>query len=255
MAASEGSFIWYELMSTDIGAAKVFYRNVVGWNTQDMPMPDMTYTVLEAQSTGIGGMMPMPKEACDAGMNPCWVGYITVDDVDAAADKVKRLGGTIRRPPSDIPTVGRFAAVADPQGAVFHLFKPGRPGERVPSDAPGNIGWHELHTTDAAQGFEFYKAMFGWQKGESVDMGPMGAYQLFTIRDAAVGGMMNSPIAKTHPFWLYYVAVGDIDAAAARVTDNGGKISNGPHPVPGGAWVIQATDPQGASFALVGTKK
>jgi len=255
MAGAQSSFVWYELMSTDVAAAKPFYANVVGWKTQDMPMPGMTYTILSAGDTQVGGMMTLPKDAAAAGMKSSWVSYIDVDDVDSAASKVQGLGGRIYAAPADIPNVGRFAVVADPQGAIFNLFKPAQPGQRIASSEPGHIGWHELHTSDSPKAFDFYSAMFGWLKGDSVDMGPMGTYQLFTIGAMAMGGMFNSPAAQAARFWLYYFNVGDIDAAAKRVSDGGGKIMHGPQQVPGGGWVVQAADPQGAAFALLGAKK
>ena len=255
MPISQSAFVWYELMTTDIPGAKAFYSNVVGWNTQDMPMPDMTYTILQVGSEGIGGMMPLPKEALAGGLKPGWTSYVYAADVDASAAKLSRLGGTVHRAPTDIPGVGRFSVVSDPQGAMFQLFKPGQPGERNPSDAPGHIGWHELHTTDWPKAFAFYTEMFGWLKGDSVDMGPMGTYQLFTLKGAAVGAMFNSPAATTRCFWLYYFNVDDIDAAALRLTQAGGTVMQGPHQVPGGRWIVQATDPQGAWFALLGPRK
>ena len=99
--------------------------------------------------------------------------------------------------------------------------------------------------------------MFGWLKGDAMDMGPMGTYQLFTIGGAAVGAMFNSPAVHADAaarFWLYYFNVGDIDAAAKRVGDGGGKITHGPQQVPGGRWIVQGSDPQGAAFALLGSK-
>ncbi len=255
MAGTESAFVWYELMTTDVAAAKAFYVKVVGWNTLDMPMPGMSYTVLEAGKAGMGGIMPMPREVCDAGMNPFWVGYIFAADVDGAANKLKQLGGKVLREPADIPTVGRFAVVADPQGAVFHLFKPQPTAERPPRIGPGHVGWHELHTTDWPRAFDFYHSLFGWPKGDSIDMGAMGTYQLFTIDGVAVGAMMNSPAATAHRFWLYYFNVGDIDAASARVTGAGGKVMHGPMEVPGSRWILQATDPQGAWFALLGSRE
>jgi predicted enzyme related to lactoylglutathione lyase len=255
MAGAQSSFVWYELMSSDVAAAKAFYANVVGWSTQDMAMPGMTYTILQTGDTQVGGMMTLPKEASDAGMKPCWTSYIAVDDVDGAAAKLQGLGGKVFAAPTDIPDVGRFAVVADPQGASFNLFKPSQPGHRNVSKEPGQIGWHELHTNDSTKAFAFYNAMFGWLEGDAMDMGPLGTYQWFTIGGAAVGAMFNSPAAKTARFWLYYFNVGDIDAAAKRVGDGGGKIMHGPQQVPGGGWIVQAADPQGAAFALLGSRK
>ena len=255
MAGKQNSFVWYELMTSDVAAAKSFYGKVVGWNTEDVPMPNMTYTLLRMGDTQVGGLMALPAEASDAGMKPCWIGYVGVDDADSAAAKVKRLGGKIEKAPADIPNVGRFAVVSDPQGAAFILFKPSQVGERGISTEPGHVGWHELHTTDWPKALEFYTDMFGWLKGEAVDMGPIGTYQLFQIGGKDVGGMFNSPAAQAARFWLYYFNVGDIDAAAKRVAEGGGKIMHGPQQVPGGGWIVQATDPQGAAFALFGSRK
>ena len=255
MTSKQSSFVWYELMTSDVAAAKAFYAGVVGWKTEDMPMPGMTYTLLHMGAVQVGGMMTLPKDACDAGMRPCWVGYIGVDDADAAATKVQGLGGKIYVAPTDIPGVGRFAVAADPQGASFNLFKPSQAGQRSVSTDPGQIGWHELHTSDWPKAFDFYSSMFGWVKADAVDMGPMGVYQLFTVGGIQTGAMFNSPAAQAARFWLYYFNVGDIDAAAKRVGDGGGKIMMGPHQVPGGSWIVQAADPQGAAFALVGSRK
>jgi hypothetical protein len=255
MSAKQGSFVWYELLSTDVAAAKAFYAKVVGWSVQDMPMPGMSYTLLFAGATQIGGMMATPADAARAGLRPHWGCYIEVDDCDGAASKLERLGGKIHRAPTDIPNVGRFAAVADPQGAMFNLFKPTQSGERSVSNVPGQVSWHELHTQDRVKAFDFYSEMFGWQKGESHDMGPMGTYQLFTINGVPSGGVFNSPAAGAAPFWLVYFNVAEIEAGAKRITEGGGKITNGPMQVPGGTWVIQAADPQGAAFALASLRK
>ncbi len=86
-------------------------------------------------------------------------------------------------------------------------------------------------------------------------MGPMGTYQLFAAGAEPIGGMMTKFDGIPAPFWLYYFTVGAIDAAAARVTDKGGQVLQGPHPVPGGSWIIQCRDPQGAMFALVASRR
>ena len=255
MAAAQSSFVWYELLSSDVTASKTFYANVVGWNMQDMPMPGMSYTILRAGDTQVAGLMALPKEARDTGMKPCWVGYVGVHDADSAAAKAKRLGGAVLKEPADIPNVGRFAVVADPQGAAFNLFQPSEAGQPAVASEPGHIGWHELHASEWPKAFEFYSEMFGWSKGEGVDMGPMGTYQLFNIGGMAMGAMFNSPAAQKQRFWLYYFNVGDIDAAAKRISEEGGKIMLAPQQVPGGGWIVQAADPQGAAFALLGSRK
>jgi hypothetical protein len=159
-------------------------------------------------------------------------------------------------PPTDIPNVGRFSVVADPQSAVFALFNsPNTCDAPLPErGTPGHVGWHELSAADWQKAFAFYSELFGWQKGDAMDMGAMGTYQIFSVGGQPVGGMMNKPPMVPVPNWLYYINVADIDAATDRVKTGGGQILNGPMQVPGGDWIIQGKDPQGAMFALVGKK-
>jgi hypothetical protein len=258
MPSFHGRFVWYELMTTDTGAAKAFYGSVVGWGSEDASVPGIEYTSFTADGVPVGGLMSQPDEVRKMGAPPSWSGYIAVDDVDAATARVKELGGSVHMPPRDIPNVGRFSVVADPQMAAFMLFKPSNPGQDQPADptAPGRIGWHELYASDWEKAFAFYSEMFGWQKDQAMDMGPMGIYQLFAHDGRQMGGMFNKPAEVPVNFWLYYFNVGDIDAAADRVTKGGGKILMGPMEVPGGGmFIIQGLDPQGAMFALVGKRR
>ena len=257
MAASPGSFVWYELMTSDLKAAETFYQKVVGWKAQDSGMTDRSYTIVSAGATPVGGMMTIPDDAKKMGAGPAWVGYINVGDVDAAAAKVKAAAGAIYRAPEDIPGVGRFAVVADPQGAAFMLFKPASDQGPPPAapGTPGTVGWRELHAVDGAKAFDFYAGQFGWTKAEAMDMGPMGLYQIFATGAESVGGMMTKRPEQPVPAWLYYFNVDAIDAAATRVNDAGGKIINGPMEVPGPMWIVNCIDPQGAMFALVGPRR
>jgi predicted enzyme related to lactoylglutathione lyase len=256
MTSSQGRFVWYELMTTDTKAAKDFYGKVVGWSAQDMPMPGMTYSIFNAGSTGVGGLMTLSEDAKKMGAPPSWIGYVGVDDVDATVNKIKSQGGQVYAGPLDIPEVGRFAVVTDPQQATFALFKAKTPNTAAPAapDAPGHVGWRELAATDGQKALAFYSGMFGWKKGEAHDMGPMGTYQIFTSAEEQAGGMFTKPPAMPVPFWLYYFNVPDIDAATAKVKSGGGQILNGPMEVPGGSWIVQCKDPQGAAFALVGKR-
>jgi hypothetical protein len=113
----QGAFSWFELMTTDVDGAKKFYSNLFGWDTEEMPMADMKYTIVKVGEEGLGGIMSIPPKA--EGSPPNWGVYVTVDDVDATAGKVEELGGKILVPPTDIPTVGRFCVLQDPQGAVI----------------------------------------------------------------------------------------------------------------------------------------
>ena len=113
-----GSFSWFELMTNDVEGANKFYTSLFGWGTKDMSMGEAgTYTIFDVNGEDTAGMMAIPAEA--AGMPPAWSVYITVDDVDATAAKAEELGGKIVRPPTDIPEVGRFCVMTDPQGAYI----------------------------------------------------------------------------------------------------------------------------------------
>jgi hypothetical protein len=200
--------------------------------------------------------MALPTQARETGLKPCWLGYIGVDDVDAVADRIAKAGGAIHRAPEDIPGVGRFAVVADPQGAAFMLLKgatAGPPPQAFKASTPRHVGWNELHTTDWKAGLAFYSKLFGWAKSDTFDMGAMGTYLVFNAGGDAIGGMMTSPNFP-RPVWLFYFNVDGIDAAHRRLTGAGGQVLFGPSEVPGGGWIIQATDPQGAMFALVGPR-
>ena len=256
MSKFHGKFIWYELMTTDPKAAEAFYRGVIGWNAKDSGVPGMSYTIFSAGETGVAGLMTVPEAARAAGLGPVWTGYIAVDDVDACTTRVKQAGGAVHRAAEDIPGVGRFAVVADPQGATFNLFKPFPDGEEnpPPPSTPGHAGWRELLAADWPAAFDFYADLFGWTKAEAIDMGATGVYQIFVHDGVPIGGMMTKPETVPAPFWGYYFNVKSIQAGMERIRAGGGTIVNGPHEVPGGSWIVHGLDPQGAKFALVGAR-
>lgn len=255
MTEKPAPFIWYDLMTTDMAAASKFYTAVVGWNIADSGMPGpMKYNILKTGDTMVGGMMDMPA---GAPFPPMWNAYIASPDVDADVKRVEKHGGSLCKPAEDIPGIGRFAAVADPGGAMFYLFNPngGEGGGSSAMHAPGTVGWRELRAKDGGKAWQFYSALFGWRKSTAMDMGPMGVYQIFkTVGDGDTGAMMTgSP--DLSPGWFFYFNVAAIDAASDRLKAGGGKITNGPMEVPGGQWVVHATDPQGAPFGLVAPKR
>lgn len=250
------SFIWYELMTSDPDAAGRFYGAVVGWTVQESGQPGMDYRMWNAGGATVGGLMAIPAPAAANGMRPTWVGYLNVADVDASVAGLTAAGGSVHMPATEIPGVGRMAMVADPQGASFYVMAPLGAGESqaFAPGKPGHGGWHELHTSDWQAALAFYGAQFGWAESRRMDMGPMGTYLLFnTGAGDAIGGMMNS--AHLPPQWLFYFNVEAIEPAMARVAEAGGAVLNGPHEVPGGGWVIQGRDPQGAMFALFAPRK
>jgi len=249
---SDGHFVWYELMTTDIETAKAFYAHVVGWGTRDASAPGLAYSLFTTGDSPVAGLMNVPEGARRTGVTPQWMGYVEVDDVDAAVGRIRQLGGAVHVPPTDLPNISRFSVVADPQMATLALVK-GQNSGRAQSaelDARGRVGWHELLATDWETAFAFYRELFGWQKADS-HTGMMGTYQGFSAGGKTIGGMLTKPATLPLPFWLYYFNTDDVQAAAKRVEAGGGQILYGPTAVPGGAWIVHCIDPQGAIFALL----
>lgn len=249
-AAELGKFVWYDLMTTAQDKAIPFYHAVAGWGTE--PMEGMPYTMWTAGNTPFGGMMEITGDMASQGVTSHWLPYIQTPDTDATAAKAKTLGGKVLSEPRDIPNVGRFGVIADPQGAVFAIFTPSEWTPTPERDAAlGEMSWHELLTSDGAKAFEFYSALFGWNKTDAMDMGPEGVYQMYGHNGRTLGGMYGTPNAPPH--WLLYIHVDNADAAAERVKKNGGTVQNGPMDVPGGGRIAQCLDPQGAAFAIHST--
>jgi predicted enzyme related to lactoylglutathione lyase len=254
-------FCWYELMwygsaTADAKAAEAFYGAVVGWGAEPARgAGDIPYTLFTQDGVPVAGFLAMPEEARERGARPHWVGFIGVDDVDAKAADVIAHGGRVLRPAADIPGVGRFAVVLDPDHAPFVLFR-GSIGASPPPYDPakaGHTGWHELYANDGEAAWDFYSDLFGWTKDRGYDMGALGIYQVFTTGDAPVGGMITRPPEVPAPYWNFYFRVEGAAAAVERIKAAGGKLIMGPVQVPNGEWVAQAFDPQGAVFAVVST--
>ena len=169
MVASHGRFVWYELVTTDVAAATAFYTRVMGWGAWDASMPGRPYILFGDGKSAISALTPLPDEARQMGVQPTWVGYVGVDDVDATAERVVRLGGTVQVPPTDVSDISRFSVFTDPQSARLALFKWRNPAQQPPAapDATGRVGWHELVAADWEQAWTFYAELFGWQKEDA----------------------------------------------------------------------------------------
>src|SRR5438046_2873706 len=241
-----GRFIWHELLTTDTAAAAAFYPRVVPWRNQPSSMPG--YTLWMAGQTQIGGLTALPQEA--GGPPPHWLIYVGTPSVDASCLQAQSLGARVLKAPADIPNVGRFAVLSDPQGATFALFTPGSGPPPGPEPLQGGFSWHELATTDVAGAARFYGELFGWRKGRAHDMGAMGTYQIFEHAGNQAGGMCNVQGPSIPPSWLSYVHVADSNRAVAAAKATGGRLMHGPIEVPGGSWIALMMDPQGGAFAV-----
>jgi uncharacterized protein len=245
-----GRFVWYEYLARDPKAAIDFYTNVAGWKTQPFGEAG-DYTMWTASQGPLGGVMKLSDQAAQMGAPPHWMAHVQVENVDTTISRVKELGGKIHHGPEDIPTVGRFAVIGDPQGAFVSIFTPSAPMTLHDPSQAGEFCWSELMTSDMPPAFNFYSQIFGWKIAQDMDMGPMGTYRVFAMGDRQIGGMMSLPKgAPMPPSWLYYTETPDLDAAIARAKKQAATVMNGPNDVPGGGRVAQLIDPQGGAFAL-----
>ena len=260
-----GGFIWYELMTTDPAGAKRFYDQVVsGWSiATDSVAPGIDYRMINRSDGKMaGGVLTLTDDMQRDGAHPIWVGYIHTAEVDAAVEAIKADGGSVMMEPWDQPGVGRLAMVTGPEGAPFYLMDPIPPADdpNAKSDVfsvndAEHVRWNELYSSDPARSVDFYKRHFGWSQEGDMDMGQMGKYQFIQHDGVGIGAIMKAPPNVPNSIWNHYIGVVDIDRAAEAVSAGGGQVANGPMEIPGGEYALNAMDPQGASFGLVGPRK
>lgn len=251
-----GEFIWYELLTDDPVGAKRFYDAVVGWSIEAEPSGPMDYRMISGDDTLIGGVMRIDDAMKASGARPTWLGYLGVDDVDAATERATADGASVHVPPTDIPDVGRFAFLADPQGAMIYIMR-GMTDERSDAfsvDRAQHVRWNELWSQDPAASIDFYSRHFGWVQEGDMDMGEMGKYQFLHQSGVMIGAVMPTMPDMPRSMWNFYIGVDDIDRAAEAVRSGGGQFVQEPIEIPGGDYSINAVDPRGAMFGLVGPR-
>ena len=260
-----GSFIWYELMTSDANAAARFYGAVVGWQIADQPGPqdgEKDYRHIARDDGGsAGGVLQLTPDMLAHGAHPAWVAYFHVADVDQAVQAITADGGQALMPKMTLP-VGEIAMLADPMGAAFYVMTPvpppGQPdavSDVFSVDQPQHVRWNELCSPDLARAAAFYARHFGFQLNDSMPMGPvLGDYRFIDHGGLRVGGMMALPDGAGPGGWTFYFGVRSAAAAKRAIEAAGGKVEMDLHQVPGGDWVVIANDPQGARFGVVGPR-
>ncbi len=254
-----GQFLWHELLTTDPEAGARFYSKVLGWN--HLPYEgDAGYTMLGNAQGPVGGARVVGKDPLADKVGPNWLTYVGVPDLTAAIAAVEGKGGRVIHPVTEVPAGGgRYAVIADPQGAVIGIYQPG-------GDMSGNSGdpmaapvvWHELTGENVEAALQFYKDIFGWELLNTMPMGgDVGNYSLFGKGKTQMGGAFKRPahLPPSWPRWLVYLSVPSITTATKAAQAAGGQLLNGPNQVPGGNWIVQLTDSHGVAVALHGPKE
>ncbi len=263
MAEMPGSFIWYELMTTDANAAAKFYGAVVGWKIAERGNPDVAggrdYRSIARSDGGMaGGVLQLTQDMLSHGAKPTWLGYLHVTDVDTATKAIAADGGQIHLPKMSLP-VGDIAMVTDPMGTPFYVMRPIPPSDNpdAKSDvfdtkAEQRVRWNELASPELARAKAFYAKHFHFEFNDVMPMGAMGDYCFIDHNGVRLGAIMQKPEHSPIATWLFYFGVKSVAAAKRAIEAGGGKIINGPHQVPGGDWIVIGIDPQGAPFGCVG---
>ena len=244
-----GKFVWFEHVSQDARKAQAFYGEVLGWQTRPFPMGASSYDMIclgDSLDTMIGGYAAPRDERQPAH----WISYLSVENVDATAESVSANGGRVIGQPFDIPTVGRTARVADPQGAELCLFK-SEGGDPPDGLAPhGGWVWNELHTSDPLKAVAFYEKVIGYSH-KSMNMGPGEAYHVLGRDGVDRAGVTPLLQKGAKPNWLPYVAVDDVDATIARARKLGATIPMEPEDIPEVGRLCPLIDPTGAPLAVI----
>ncbi len=243
---SPGRIVWHDLRTSDPAKSQAFYSALFGWKVTEHGMggPE-PYRMIQNGKEGIGGFETVEGPSH-------WIAYANVPDVDAAVEKAQASGGSSPQPGIDMPEVGRFAVIRDPQGASICAFRSVHDDTPEPEQAPvGSFCWDELLTTDADTAKSFYTNVFGYGTAPMDPENP-DAYTMFTRPDGRMGvGMMPMPEgAEAPPHWLPYVTVDDVDAMAEKAQSLGATMHKAPDDIPGIGRFAVFADPLGAPFAI-----
>lgn len=246
-----GTPSWAELGGiSDIEKAVDFYGGLFGWDIPESENAEQTGGYRQAMLRGkpVAGMMPLMQE----GQPPAWNNYVSVEDADATAAKVRDAGGTVLAEPMDVMDLGRMAVFTDTGGAVIGIWQPGTfIGAEVVNEANAVV-WNELNTRDPEAAKSFYGDAFGW--GFEERQFENGAYTSLKVGDDTVGGMID--ITGRAPdevpaHWLVYFAVDDVDGAVAKANDSGGGVALESFDIAEVGRIAILKDPFGAVFAVM----
>jgi uncharacterized protein len=248
-----GTFSWVELATTDQKGAAAFYRTLLGWDVNDIPMgPDGTYSMFLLRDKEVAAAYTMRPEERQSGAPPHWNVYVTVSSVDETVKRAQQLGAKVLAPPFDVMDAGRMAVLQDPADAVFQVWQAkDHIGAKI-LEEPGALCWTELTTRDAKAAETFYSQLFGWTAKHSAPDSGMD-YTEFSNHGKAGAGMMSMPAempAHVPSYWMPYFQVADCDGTSARAKQLGGKLIMGPQDISKTGRFAIVSDPQGAVFAL-----
>jgi predicted enzyme related to lactoylglutathione lyase len=245
-----GSFCWVELGTSDLKAAKAFYQPLFGWSVNDVPMgPDSVYSLFQIGGRDVGAAYERSGE--QKAIPPSWLLYVAVANVDASAEEVRKLQGTVLAPPFDVMEVGRMAPVQDPTGAHLALWQ--AKAAPNPASGAGTLCWADLNTPDPGRARAFYEGLFSWR----LTTGEKKSDDYLHIQNGEdfIGGVPIEHDPKAPAHWMPYFLTADCAASVSQGKALGAEVYFGPTLIDEVGHMAVLADPQGAVFALFGEPK
>jgi uncharacterized protein len=250
--STPGTFVWYDLLTTDRAKSVSFYARLLGWTSQAVPTPGGEYNMFSRGNRPVGGLI---SRGADQGLPPGWIPCVRVDDLDLTLRRAQDLRGAVAVPSTDVPGMGRFAVLRDPLGAILSAFQAsGRMGKEMTGQAttagPGTFRWTELVTPTPKMAASFYEGLLGW-KSTPGHAGAHGNYWVYKYNSRDVAGMWKKPSGVDFPsHWLLYIEVQDVDEATQRAAELGAEVLRRPSDIEREGRFSLLRDPMGAVVAL-----
>jgi predicted enzyme related to lactoylglutathione lyase len=243
-----GKFVWADLVTDDVVAARKFYGRLFNWTFRDLG----GYTIAANEERPLGGMFQRSRPAGRPEATPRWFGYLSVSSVEKVQRAVTKAGGRVLAPPEKLPKRGEQAVFADPEGALFGAV---RSSSGDPPDflaEPGDWIWIQLLSRDARKAAEFYRAVGGYDVMENTANNRLSdrvltseGYARATVRTIPPGH------ERVQPSWLPFVRVKNLGESLALAKELGGKVLLGPRPELLEGRVAVIADPTGAAIGLM----
>jgi predicted enzyme related to lactoylglutathione lyase len=243
-----GQFVWYDLLTSDVGGAKAFYGGLFGWTFDDGGEESPVFTTILLKGRPIGGIAATQKLKQEVNVSQ-WVSSLSVADVDRAVEEAVRLGGTVTAQPQDLPHRGRVAVVRDNQNALLALVSSPTGDPPLERSEVGGWLWTELWTRDAAASLAFYQGLVGYEAEAYEDTQPAD-YHLLQRDGQNLAGVLAYDIPAVEPNWLPYILVDDPASLVGKVEELGGRVLFPPDPGIRGGDVAIIADPSGAAITI-----
>jgi uncharacterized protein len=245
-----GTFSWADCASTDAEKAKRFYKVLMGWDSEELPMGGGEfYTRFMVNGEKVGALSQMQPDMQAQGVPSHWTNYVTVDNVDTLESKVTELGGKVLAPPFDVFDAGRMMVIQDPTGGSLALWQAKTDIGATLVNTVGAMMWNELMTSDMPKAMAFYKDLLGWEFEQDGDRD----YYMIKNNGRMNGGIlpMREDMGNAPAFWMVYYNVADLDAAVKKVAELGGVVHVPKLEVPGIGHLAVIADPAGAVITIM----